>query len=252
MSEVKGVVYILDAETGRTLHQTEALQGPVRAVDFSPDGRRLLVATGNEASLRSGKPTVGVYDPASGSPLTPDLGHEAAVIDGAFSHDGRAAATGFDDVVRIWDAESGQDLLVLGRPPDPPGVFYGLAWSPDDTLLAASHKWDNSVWIYQTRDGNERQRLHGLAGNLLWLAFSRDGRRLASTDDAGTLKIWDVVSGNELMTLHDHVGTIYDLEFSRDGRFLASAGPDGKVRVRSAGQWPHPRPGNSRSSSVLV
>ncbi len=182
---------------------------------------------------------MGVYDPASGSPLTSYLGHEAAVRDGAFSHDGRrAATTGLDGGVRIWDPESGKEQLVLGQPSNSGDLFRALAWSPDDSLLAAgggSDYSDYSVRIYQTRDGKELRRLRGHSDQVYRLAFSPDGTRLASTGRDATVKIWDVNSGDELLTLRDHSSEVYDLAFSRDGRFLASAGLDRIVRARSAG-----------------
>ena len=69
-------------------------------------------------------------------------------------------------------------------------------------------------------------------GACLNLAFSPDGRFLASGGEEYTVKIWDVEKGGEPVTiLRGHKEDIYAVAFSPDGRWLASAGEDTTVRV---------------------
>ncbi len=65
------------------------------------------------------------------------------------------------------------------------------------------------------------------------VAFSPDGRRLATGGQENTVKIWEVRTGQELRTLWGHRGDVYTVAFSPDddGRWVASAGEDSTVRV---------------------
>jgi WD40 repeat protein len=75
-----------------------------------------------------------------------------------------------------------------------------------------------------------RARVPGASLNV---AFSPDGRRLATGGEDNTVKIWDVQTGLELQTLRGHSGEIYSVAFSPDddGRWVASAGEDSAVKV---------------------
>jgi WD40 repeat protein len=231
ISETKGIVYVMDGETGRTVAKTAALNGPVSALAFSPDGRRLLVATGSTRGLRGAAPTIGIFDAASGAELVSYKGHSAAVLDAAWSHDGKLVAScGFNPGIRIWDPAGGTDLHVISVR----NLIRGVAFSPDDSRVAGAGM-DGAVHVYETKEGKERPPLIGHTGEVYRLTFSPDGKRLASTGADSTIRIWDVASGDELLTLSDHSNEVYDLEFSPNGQLLASAGLDATIRVRSAG-----------------
>src|SRR5262245_4679968 len=73
--------------------------------------------------------------------------------------------------------------------------------------------------------------LWGHTPDVLSVAFTADGKFLASGDEAGTIKLWEVASGKELVSFEAHRSRVWSLAFSLDGKTLASAGDDWKLRL---------------------
>jgi hypothetical protein len=66
------------------------------------------------------------------------------------------------------------------------------------------------------------------------VAFSPDGRRLASNTDYGTVNVWDALTGQQVLALQGHTGKVSSVAFSPDGRRLASASVDQTIRIWDA------------------
>jgi WD40 repeat protein len=160
-------------------------------------------------------------------------GHTDAVSSVCFSPDGRRlASASHDRTVKVWEAQTGQEVLSLQGLP---GWVTGVCFSPDGRRLASASP-DRTVKVWEAQTGQEQLTLKGHTKEVLSVCFSPDGRRLASAAgerDQGEVKVWDAQTGQEQLTLRGHTTAVLDVCFSPDGRRLASADGDG-VKVWDA------------------
>ena len=139
-----------------------------------------------------------VWDARTGREELTFRNHKRIVFSVAFSPDGRRIASGSAQLaadepsyLKVWDATTGQEVL------DPQGGGSNascVAFSPDDGrwIVTGDVKGDVTVWDAAT--GKRRHTLPPLpdhAGGVFSLAFSRDGRRLASLSVDGTVSVYD-------------------------------------------------------------
>jgi WD40 repeat protein len=68
-----------------------------------------------------------------------------------------------------------------------------------------------------------RLTLRGHSKVVLGVAFSPDGKRLATASGDNTAKVWNAISGQQVLTLRGHSGSVYRVAFSPDGKRLATA-----------------------------
>lgn len=220
------------------------------APTLSPDGRWLV--------LRTSLIRLQVYDTHTGAairtyPLSPVAGHSSEVNSVAFSHDGKLLASGADDAaVIVWDAASGTLMKsLLGHTA---GV-NSVAFSPTNLRLLAAGDEGGVIRLWNVETGGEigklmrttrppadtpqpalppptpatTNRLVGGAVNSV--AFSPDGKLLASGSSDSGIRLWDVEKREMVGEICGGEGSINSVAFSPDGKLLASAGKDSKIRL---------------------
>ncbi len=190
---------------------------------FSPDGRRLATADENA--------TIGVFDVETGQRLQTLRGHEKPVFAVAFHPDGRRlASTSADRTVKVWDLAAGQATHTHAGSA---GIFlggaYGVAFSPDGCRLAAGQAQSLKVW--DVASGQLVFSGPGHKAQVTAVAFSPDGRLLASGSFGGDLHLWDARTGEPIREIQAHEFPLAAVAFHPDGRRLATGSYDRLVKV---------------------
>jgi WD40 repeat protein len=195
-----------------------------RCVAFSPDGRSLALG-GDDNKVR-------IWDMPSGNERAVLKGHADVVRSVAFSPDGRRLiSSGQDRLVMLWDAVSGVAIRPLGEAGSNP-VLFG-AFSPDGHTVAVGESAGSpqDITLFNAETGVVRTRLTGHLAGINALAFSPDGRILASAGVDRSIRLWDLATGTEKTSRTDDVGWVKSIAFSPDGTRFAFAGNDSSVRI---------------------
>src|SRR5262249_14848799 len=147
-----------------------------------------------------------------------------------FTPDGNQVITvSADKTVRVWDAADGEPYRTFRLPigPGDEGALYAAALSPDGKWLAVSGMplgrgaLGMLIHVLALDTGKVGAVLKGHTEPVIGLAWSPDGRRLASTSLDNTARIYDVGSGQTEHVLQGHRGSVKAVAFSPDGRRIA-------------------------------
>jgi WD40 repeat protein len=101
---------------------------------------------------------------------------------------------------------------------------------PHDMLMVGCLD-DRILGLWHVQTGELLITYEGHTAQIWSVAFSPDGRTLASSSRDRTIKLWDVQSGQCLKTLQGHAGDIWSVTFSPDGSVIATGGDDRTVRL---------------------
>ncbi len=178
------IIRIWDADSGETLLSMEAQPDYILRAAFSPDGKE-VITVGHDHTLRT-------FDTTTGKERL-NVGHPAAVWGLAVSADGRHILTGTggsltgsltglnlaegdDNVLRMWDRESGK--LVREMKGHTGGVFC-IDVSPDGQL-AATGSSDGTLRLWDLSTGEERSKMGPGKGIVACVRFSPDSQLIVA------------------------------------------------------------------------
>ena len=148
------------------------------SIAFSPDGKTLATAgLGGDISL---------WALPAGEKIGALSGHEVAAWSLAFVHVGRfLVSLGYEGTIKFWDTESWGEARTLR--PEEPGV-RGLAFSPDEELLALS--MEGKVQLWSVGEWAQQAELSVGTKSVSSLAFAPDGRWLAVGAADKKIRVW--------------------------------------------------------------
>ena len=147
----------------------------------------------------------------------------------AYSPDGHRVATTNQDGLRLWNADTGEQIGDTLK-----GV-NGVAFSPDGHRVAsAAAADDNSARLWNADTGALVRTFTGPARTVVRVAFSPDGHRIAGGSLDGTVRVWNTDKDTPELTLNGHPGGVHCVAFSPDGHHLASGGVDNTVHIWNA------------------
>jgi WD40 repeat protein len=142
------------------------------------------------------------------------------------------------DEITIRDVAAGKPVHRLRNKSN--GPVTAVAFGPGDVLAMAGYgpglvgkdeKTTPFLSLWDARTGTRRFGLHGLDDNVRALAFSTDGRLLATGSRDKIVRLWEVATGRERHRFLGHVCEVDDVAFSPDGKLLASASADAPVFI---------------------
>ena len=188
--------------------------GPIKGIDVSPDGRRILTASFDYS--------VGLW--RGGAPTWLEA-HDAAANAVRFVDENRAVSAGDDSVVRLWDLGTARSRRLGSHE----GKVIALALAPDRRLVASA-SWDRRIGLWPL-DGGAARFLEGHANGVNDVAFSSDGSLLYSASADGTIRVWDVAAGTQTRLLRKSGFGVKTLILDDRAGWLAYGAVDGTFRV---------------------
>ncbi len=178
--------YLWGQSQGQQKHTFIGSGGPVYCIAYTPDGK--MLASGNDDG------TITLWDIATGDVVGTCRGHGGRVISVAFSGDGKLASGSEDGHVRLWDVGSRKTIFIQEY--RRPRVAFSGSWlaiAPGGTPNGDEEVGEVELWDYASG-----RQLHRLPESGNRIAFSNDGKMLATGSRNGQITIWDPANGEKL------------------------------------------------------
>ncbi len=197
---------------------------PVQSIGFSADGQRLASASLDDVVL--------VWDltkPISQPQrLASDAKGAGSINSIGFNASGSQVQAVSLEKAMVWEAATGK---LLRTTPNKTADIGTAQLSPGRTSYAMAG--GNSAFIADFATGAIKHTLSGPGDNYYALAWSADGKLLATVSEAGSVKVWNADTGKLTASVAGNGTPVLVAAFSLDGSAVATGGDDNAVRVWS-------------------
>lgn len=216
-----GEVHLYDVSTGKEIRSITGHSGYVNGVMFSPGGRKIAIGSFNDG-LR-------LWDAETGQ-LILTIPPNASRFNGevALSPDGTTLAIGnYNSTVDLWDTNRRQKLGII---PFQRGQIISIAFSANSKTLAIASYWEVDLWDVDTGRNLHRFRQPHRVKYFNSVAFSWDGKMIATGDSDGVISLRDVNTGQQIRMFRGPKGAIRNIAFSPDDKSVVVNNFDDNLR----------------------
>jgi WD40 repeat protein len=209
-------IILWDAASGKQLNSFSAGEASIWCVEFSADGKSLFDG--------DSKGRVRRWDIRTGKVLQTFDTQMTNVRDLAVSPDGRYLASSGFELFVVWDIEEETKILELDSI-----EIDDVSFGPTGRRIAHAYRGEPGARVINF---DQRAVEVVLDTGTNWsVAFSPDGKRLATGGDSAIVQLWDVETWRLEQEFAGHNARIRSLAFTPDGERLASRGDDDTIRI---------------------
>lgn len=220
-SATDAIIRVWEAQKGRNISSYRDHVGPIKHMVWS-SSRMRIASISEENKIRiwdanTGK-VISIYvtDPGIGRGFTNAL---------SWSRDGRYLAAVGRGYIHIWDTDRSElTASVKHRLHD----YTCVSWSSDGLTLAAGYGSKVAIWQLMT---GKRVGLYHYRAPVNIVAWSPNGRYLASGGYDQTIQVWDISRQSLVVTYHNHIQPICAISWSPDSQRIASSSFASQVNV---------------------